>query len=499
MEVGIVGGGIGGMTTALLLRRSGKSVTLYEKSARLGGRLAFEEGGGYRIDQGPTIVLLPEMLLSILAECGIDRDALKLIECEPMYKIHYADGLSFTKWRDRTRQMEELERCFPGESAGFIRFMNEQERAFREGRAAFLNKAFLTKRSFFSASNVALLARLKAYKSVRAVAREYFRDERLIDAFSLQTLYIGGAPFRTPGLYSLLPYAEHASGVWYIQGGYASLARLMEEQLIRTGVQVRKEVRIDRLVVEKGRCEGVASGDTTWRHEAVVFNGETPLLQGLLPEGSAAAPSRALTPSSGCVLVYLGLNRRWEGACAHQFFLPPSLDAGLRQIFIQGRVPQEPSFYSFYPTALDDDAAPPGESVLYLLIPVPANGIDGGANWAQTAGPLVSQVLEEAERRGFPGLRDAIRWQRVRTPREAEADGLFRGGSFGLAPLLTQSAVFRPQFKASMLAGLYQTGASIHPGGGVPIVMQGARLLAQHMIKERYEWNSSNVLPNANG
>ena len=490
MKVDVIGGGIGGMMAALLLAKRGFAVRLLEKNARLGGRLAYESAhtglsgqSEYRIDQGPTIVLLPDMLLGVLEQAGIDRSALTLLECEPLCRIHYADGTVLHKWRDRRKQEEELERLFPGERDGYARFMRDMEQRFVAGKEAFLDRTFMRKRDFFTLRNMRLLASMRAYKSVRAVARSYFRDERLVDAFSLQTLYIGGAPFASPGLYALLPYAEHAFGVWYVKGGYASLVPVLERKLREQGVDVRLGTAVSQLIIEGGVCRGVVAGGERLMCDAVVFNGDYPQLGALLPEAEQANKRYAglrkrYEPSSGCVLVYLGVSRRWADSAAHQFFLPPSLERSLRRIFSDGRLPEEPSYYVFNPTVIDESAAPVGESVLYMLIPCPP---DAGIDWATEADALVRRVLADAERRAFPGLREAIRWQSVRTPADARADGLYMGGSFGIAPTLRQSALFRPQIVAPAPAGLYAVGASVHPGGGIPIVMQGAQLLAQHL------------------
>lgn len=480
MDIAIVGGGVGGMTAALLLSKQGMNVTIYERSAKLGGRLAYEEGGGYRIDQGPTIVLLPELLLSILEEAGIDRSRISLSACEPLYRIHYADGTIVHKYQNNSRQIEELDRQFPGESAGFERYMSDMAKVYEQGKPAFLDRPFLRKRDFFRIRNLKLLARLHAFKSVRRLAASYFRDERLIDAFSLQTLYIGGAPFRTPGLYSLIPYAEHAYGVWYLKGGYAGLADVLANELAERGVRVRLNAEVEELLTVGGACHGVRVQGEEIPYDAVVFNGDYPSISGLLPE-RASKFLKPYEPSSGCLLVYLGLGKRWPEAPVHQFFLPSRLNETLRQVFLEGRVPDEPSFYCFYPGAIDDSAAPEGESAMYMLVPVPSSD---RVDWEREAGPLAERVLEEAERRGFPGLRSAVRWMKIRTPRDAEADGLYGGGSFGISPLLTQSAVFRPQLSPLPVANLYAVGASTHPGGGVPIVMQGARLLVNHILKE---------------
>ena len=135
----------------------------------------------------------------------------------------------------------------------------------------------------------------------------------------------------------------------------------------------------------------------------------------------------------------------------------------------------------FNPIAIDPDAAPAGSSVLYFLVPVPAAP---ELDWDGAGGALADRVLERAEQLLLPGLRDSIRWRKQRTPRDAERSGLYRGGSFGIAPVLSQSGSFRPQVKPLPVEGLYAVGASVHPGGGIPIVMQGARLLSQTIAKE---------------
>lgn len=518
MEIGIIGGGIGGLTTALLLSKRGFQVTIYEKESELGGRMAYQsdETGRYRIDRGPTIILLPDMLLDILEEAGIERSRLPLMECDPLYTIHYADGTHFKKHRNQDMQLAELNRVFPDEKDGYLRYMRDMGEAFASGVDAFLNRPFMQKGHFYTWHNMKLLLQMKAYKSVRALAAEYFRDERLQDAFSLQTLYIGGAPFKSPALYTLIPYAEHAFGVWYLRGGYAGIISILRDELELRGVKVITNFQVDGLLIEDGNCSGITSNGELFKHDAVVFNGDFPYLANLLPERveggvrSTAPPkknhqrlggSSRLTaarkrqkpyePSSGCLLIYLGLNRRWEEAGIHQFFLPESLTKGLRQLFVERSVPVEPAFYSFYPTALDDHAAPEGESVMYLLVPVPPSG---EVVWEKHQEALVAYVLDEAERRGFPGLRNAIRWMDVRTPDDAEKEGMYRGGSFGIAPTLGQSAVFRPQIVPyPAINGLYSVGASVHPGGGVPIVMQGARLLADYLTKERMACSTQSV------
>ncbi|MFS0859574.1 phytoene desaturase family protein [Paenibacillus taichungensis] len=479
----IVGAGIGGLTSALLLNKQGWDVTIYERSSRVGGRIGYEQEGDYRIDQGPTIVLLPEMLLGILEEAGVDRSKIELLRCDPLYRVHYSSGRVMTKMTAREQQAKEIERLFPGESQGFSEFMKDMDTLFPAGRAAFLERAFPRKRDFFTPSLMSLMGRLRAHKSVRKAVGDYFQHEELLDAYSLQSLYIGGSPFGTPGIYSLLPYAEHEYGIWMVKGGYAALPAILEQELISRGGRIVLNTEVTGLSIKNGVCEGIETAAGAENVDAVIYNGDFPHLSGLLGQTLDGSRKRKpYRPSSGCVLIYAGVDKTWDDATTHQFFLPPSLDGSLREVFDRRRIPAKSSFYVFNPAALDETAAPPGQSVLYFLIPVPdADGVD----WSRESEALAERVLEEAEQRGFPGLREAIKWQKIRTPADAERDGLYGGGSFGIAPVLFQSGVYRPQPKPfPAIRGLYAAGASVHPGGGVPIVMQSARMAVNLLTEE---------------
>ena len=495
-RIAIVGGGIGGLTAALLLSKQGQEVTLFERAPQVGGRVAFEENGPYRIDRGPTIVLLPDMLMNTLKECGLPAESVELLRCDPLYRIHFKSGRTLTKVDGVEAQAVEIDKVYPGEGKGFIRFMKEMSALFPLGKAAFLERDFKTRRAFFSPSNLSLMARLKAFTSLRSAVGQYFHSEELKDAYSLQSLYIGGAPFRTPGIYTMLPYAEQAFGIWMLKGGYGELPRIMLKELERRGVQIHTGTTVESLLVTGGRCHGVIVQGERLSFDAVLYNGDFPHLDELLnpevvkegPSGRAVFPKRSYwlskrqyKPSSGCLLIYIAACKRWTDSLTHQFFLPESLNESLKDLFDGNSIPDQPSYYVFNPVALDDSAAPAGESVLYFLVPVPSNN---SIDWNTEAGPLADKILADAETRGFPGLAAHTVWRKVRTPADAEKEGMYGGGSFGIAPVLTQSGVFRPQPKPHNIQGLYAAGASVHPGGGVPIVMQGARLAVHELLKE---------------
>lgn len=476
MTIGIIGGGVGGLMTALFLTNEGRQVTIYEKENKLGGRLAFVTNGEYRIDQGPTIVLLPLMFLDLLEKAGVDTTSLRLLRCDPLYSMQFQDGSTYTKYADSEQQANEIIRLFPQDQQGFEKFLRDGKKRFEVGMDAFLTKTFSNSRDFWTFSNIRKLLELKPYQSVSQLMKGYFKDERLQQAYALQSLYIGGNPYQVPAMYSLVSFSEHEHGVYYVQGGYASLIPLLEKTLRDRGVTIHLGTEVETIVTNEGTVTGIQMNGKEIVHEAVVFNGEMPHLPHLLPD----VPKRKFAPSSSCYLMYIGSTKTYTSKPIHNYLMGPDFEGHMNAVFRSKTLPNQPSIYIFNPSVVDPSLAPKGNSVLYVLVPVPA-GSD--IDWTSVE-DWQEAILDRLEENGYDDLRKHTEWMEIRTPQTAELEGYYLGGNFGIAPTLGQSGVFRPQAKPTKFENLYAVGASTHPGGGIPIVMQGAYLTAEAIVKD---------------
>ncbi|MDZ5470290.1 phytoene desaturase family protein [Bacillus sp. 31A1R] len=476
MRVAIIGGGIGGMTTALLLSKRGVDVTIFEKEDHLGGRLSFVEEDGFRVDKGPTIVLLPEMIKEILSEAGVDSSSYELIKCDPLYRIHYPNGTDYIKYADPKQQIKEIQEKFPRDVDGFIQFMKDMDVRFKLGKKKILEKSFIRQSDFWNKETIQTLVKLKAYKNVFKQLSQYFNDERLMISYALQTLYIGGNPLSTPAIYSLVSYSEHEHGIYYIKGGYASIVQVLEKELRKRNVTIRLNSRVENIETRGFKAEHINVDGKKESFDQFVLNGDFPIAEKQLLQRE-----QNYTPSSGCLLLYFGLDKIYEDQLPHQFFIGENFVDSMKDIFERKQIPTHPSYYTFNPTVIDTTLAPSNQSVLYVLVPVPSGS---HINWSVQGRLLAERVINHMEENGFKQIRKHIKWQKIRTPGDAIYEGLFSGGSFGIAPTLFQSGVFRPQLKPFKEDNIFAVGASVHPGGGVPIVMQGAKLLADYLLRE---------------
>ncbi|WP_368915350.1 phytoene desaturase family protein [Exiguobacterium acetylicum] len=476
MKIGFVGAGVGTLHAALLLtaRHPGVEITIFEKEAHVGGRLRsvdFESGG--RIDEGPTIVLMPGKLKEQLAEAGVT--GVKLERVDPLYDLHFDDGTVVTKVSDVVDQAIAIERQF-GEGRGFYEFMHQKEKDYKTSVSKFLERGYRRKTELLHPEMMRPLLQMHALETAHDHLKRYFKSKYLRMAYSFPTFYIGGNPYTTPSIYGLIPYREQAEGVWYVKGGYFSLAERMYDTLVERGVRFVFEAPVERVVVDQGQAKEIVLQDGT--HEAfdqIVLNGEFPLMERLV-EGKQP---KTYTPSGGTLLLYFKMKGKVD-LPVHRFLMPNDLEPLMTNIFKKGRLPEHPAVYLFHPSQIDRSLTGTDDSVVYSLIPSPRGY--GVKDYEKV--DFVETVLEKIEHH-HPGFREKIQEMKIRTPNDAQAFGLYEGGSFGIAPTIRQSAALKTQAKPYPdIDRLYAVGASVHPCGGVPVVMMGATILVNRMEQE---------------
>jgi len=478
----IVGAGLGGLALAARLAHAGHDVTLLEKNSAPGGRCGTLDEGGYHFDTGPTLLLMPDVLDRLFSSLGANlSDYLTLTRMSPNYRLHFTDGTHFDFFSDPRRTAEVLEQIEPGAAAQFDRFLEEAGFCYRTARASFVERNFTTAGEFFTPGNLGLLYRMKAHYRLYQRICHFFKDERLRQAFSFQTMYLGISPFRSPALYSLLPYTELTEGIWYPQGGMHSLARAIARLAEERGCRIRYDAAVSRIETSGSKATGVTleSGERI-EADLVIANADLPyVVESLLPP----EPQRRWKFTSSGFLIHLGLNRRYEGVPHHSVFFSSDYARNFREIFEQKCLPRDPAFYLCRPTATDPTVAPPGCDVLYLLAPMPH--LEGKVDWSAAASTLRSRFFERLRGIGIEGLEESIVVERTWTPHDfASVLNLASGCAFGLSHDMLQVGYLRPHNRHRRWDNLYFVGASTHPGTGIPMVLFSAELVEQRIAKE---------------
>jgi phytoene desaturase len=477
----VIGSGFGGLAAAVRLGARGYAVKVLERLDAPGGRGYQHHVDGFTFDAGPTIITAPFLFEELWSLCGRRlADDVDLRPMDPYYKIRFHNGDTFTYRGDRAAMRAEVERFAPGEGANYDAFLAMSESIYRIGFERLGDTPF---NSIFDMLRVAPdLLRLQGYRSVYGLVSTFFKDERLRTIFSYHPLLIGGDPFRASSIFCLIAFLEKSFGVHSAIGGTGALARGLVSLIEGQGGEIRYGADVKQILLENGKAVGVELADgERLRAAIVVSNADSAWTYRNLVPASArrrwtdAKLDRAKY-SMGLFVWYFGVNRRYDDIGHHTILMGPRYRDLLKDIFRRKVLAADFSLYLHRPTATDPSVAPEGCDTFYALSPVP--NLQGGQDWAIEAEAYRKRIEMWLEANVLPDLSKHLVVSKVTTPVDFQLRlNATHGEGFGLEPLLTQSAWFRPHNRSEDVENLFLVGAGVHPGAGLPGVLSSARVL----------------------
>lgn len=477
----VIGAGFGGLAAAVRLGAKGYRVTVLDQLDQPGGRACVFRQDGFTFDAGPTIITLPFLFEELWEMCGKKlEDHVTLKPLDPFYTILYDDGSHFHAKAGREAMRQEVARISPDDLDGYDRFMVEAEKIYRLGFEELGHASFHALLPMLKA--IPGFVRFRADKSVYATASKFMKDERLRFAYSFHPLFIGGNPFEASSIYALVSYLEGRWGVHFAQGGTTSLVHGLVDLIKGQGSTVQCNAQVSEITVEDGRATGVTLADG--KHVAadiVVSNADaTWTYRNLVPSKARKRWSDKKIDkarySMSLFVWYFGTDRTYSDVDHHTLVLGPRYRGLIEDIFTNKILAEDFSLYLHRPTATDPLLAPEGCESFYVLSPVP--NLLGDVDWDVEAEPYRQRIEKVLTEKLLPDLKDHVVSSKIMTPLDfRDTLSSLHGAAFGLEPILTQSAWFRPHNKSEDIEGLYMVGASTHPGAGVPGVLSSARVL----------------------
>lgn len=485
-RVAIVGAGPGGLAAALLLAKQGAHVTIYEKDAQVGGRTkTVTAPGGYKFDIGPTFFLYPRILAEIFEACG-ERlaDHVELVKLDPQYHVVFEGGGDLKASPDIGRLAEEIAKVAPADAANVPRFMEENRRKLELFRPV-LEKAFDRPLDVLSPTMLQALPMMRPFSSVDGDLKRYFQDPRVRLAFSFQTKYLGMSPYQCPSLFTILSFLEYEHGVFHPIGGCGAISEAMAKLARKMGVDIKLSTPVDQVLYDNDRACGVVVEGVRHPADAVVINGDfAHAARRLIPEEHRPRwrdkKLKKARISCSTFMLYLGLEGDLGDLEHHTILLSDDYANNLEEIG-SCRLPTKPSFYVQNAARTDASMAPKGHSSLYVLVPVP--NLRSGTDWRTEAASFRAKTFERLKVLGLHDIERRIRYERVITPAGWEDEfAVNEGATFNLAHDLGQMLYFRPHNRFGK--GVYLVGGGTHPGSGLPVIYEGARITAKLLLDD---------------
>ena len=477
----VIGSGFGGLAAAVRLGARGDRVSVFERGDAVGGRARVHRLDGFVFDAGPTVVTAPFLFEELWALCGKKlSDDVDMRPVTPFYRIRFHDGTSFDYTGDAAHMRREVGRFSPGDVDGYERFVKMSEEIFKVGFEELAHVPFGTWTSMLRIAPS--MIKLESYRTVYGLVSKFVRDEKLRQVMSFHPLLVGGNPFSTTSIYTLIAFLERKWGVHFPMGGTGALVKGLVGLIEGQGSTVTCNTEVKEITVEGGRATGVrlASGDVV-KADVVVSNCDSAWTYKHLiaPEHRRTWTDARLERSRYSMSLfvwYFGTKVKYPDVAHHTILLGPRYKELLEDIFERKVLADDFSLYLHRPTATDPAMAPEGCDGFYVLSPVPH--LDAGVDWGARAEMYRKSIERYLSRTVMPGLEDNVVVSKLLTPQDFQDELLsFKGAAFGMEPVLTQSAYFRPHNQSEDIAGLYLVGAGTHPGAGMPGVLSSARVL----------------------
>src|SRR6476620_5413659 len=489
MRAAVIGSGFGGLALAIRLQASGFPTVLFEKRDQAGGRAYVYHDQGFTFDAGPTVITAPDCLRELFTLSGRSLDDyVELLSVKPFYRLFWQDGYRFDYSDDAELLEAQIAAKSPGDVAGYRRFLQYSEEVFHEGYEKLADVPFLNWSSMLSVAPQ--LIRLKAYRSVYGMVAKYIRDPHLRQLFSFHSLLVGGNPFTTTSIYTLIHCLERKWGVYFPKGGTGALVSALVKLFIELGGEIRFNSEVTEIMTVRSQVAGVITKKSSQEgfdlvvSNADVFHTYNQLLK-RTPQGRRMRRRLGkMNYSMSLFLIYFGTRRKYPNLLHHNILFGPRYRELLRDIFRRGRLADDFSLYLHAPSQSDPDLAPPGCETFYVLSPVPHLGkLD--LDWSVEGPRYAERILAYLEQCYMPDLRCEIVAQRIFTPRDFQVElNSHLGSAFSLEPRLLQSAYFRVHNRDENINGLYFVGAGTHPGAGIPGVVNSAKATAGVILQD---------------
>ncbi len=486
----VIGGGLGGLSAAIHLRAAGREVLLLEKNETFGGKCNHLEWEGYQFDTGPSLLTLPFVLEEVFTAAGRKlSDYLELVRLTPACRYTFADGTRFDAPGD-------IEGFRAAVAETFLDEVDALDKFLKEGKTLWDISAPMYLFNRFALSNVFKVGPLKALRGLSALwpqsmdsaLRKRFRDPRLIQLFSRYATYNGSDPARCPATFNVIAHAEMAYGSWHVMGGMVAMVRALERLAREMGVELRAEAEVrDIAFTSGGEVEAVNlhSGERVASRQLVINADAVTALTGPLFATHPKQPAwvkrwgKVEASCSGYVLL-LAMDRPVDGLACHNIFFNADYRDEFRDLFAQPRPLQDPTIYISIPGKVDPSQAPAGKEAWFVLVNAPS--LDRYDNWQ---GGYTEFILDKMQR-VVPGFdRSLVKWQKALPPSylkqryHAWHGSIYGPSSNGLFSTLTRMDNLGPTPQVAF------AGGSVHPGGGIPLVLTSGRLAAELLLKRR--------------
>lgn len=490
-RVGIIGAGLGGLSAAIYLKDFGYDVEIFEKNSNAGGKVNQYKNDEFTFDTGPSLLTMPTVVDDLLASCGLSFDDFpEIIPIEPIARNFFSDGTVMDTSSDVKKMIEEISHLSEEDALNYSSYLKYSKAIYDNSSELFLFEPIHEVKRLIrnhDISNLMNIFKLDVFSNVHRSNNRFFKDKKTLQLFDRYATYNGSNPYSAPATLNIIPYVEFGLGGYYIQGGMYKLIEYLENRIKEMGIKIHYNSPVDEIIIENKQAIGLKIDNEKISYDYILSNADVVYTFDELIHGYNFHSNRLkkLEPSLSGMVFLWGVEGNYNTLIHHNVFFSENYYKEFETIFTNRMPPDDPTVYIAITSKKDKKHAPDGHENWFVLVNMPY--LEKEINWKEVENKMKEKIFEKLKNYGI-NIQDKIKTEKILNPIDLEKMyNTNKGSIYGISSNTKTTAFRRPANKNKLIKNLYFAGGSVHPGGGMPLVILSGKHAATLIYENDYE------------
>ena len=478
-KINIIGSGIAGLAVAIRLSKKGYQVTIFEKNNYLGGKLSELKLGSFRFDKGPSLLTMPH-LIDELSEGDPNLILMPYTKLNTLTHYFFEDGTKIKATSTLNEFAKEISEKLNENETVVLNHLKKSAFYYKITSDLFLTQSLRKIKNFLNLKTlkgILCIPKLNLFRTMHYQNAITFKNKKTVQIFDRYATYNGSNPYKAPALLNIIPHLEFGFGAYLPKDGMHQITKHLQQLALSLGVEIKLNAPVEKINLQNNKVVGLTSNGVFYECDSVLSDIDIhSVYEHLLPKEFKPKKLLSQEKSSSAYVFYFGINKEFNELDVHNILFSENYKEEFDCLFNEQKPYHDPTIYINITSKLCKLDAPSNCENWFVMINAPHNTSKEPITYGSE---LRKQVLAKINRMLKTNLESYIIEEAVLDPYEIEMQTSSVGGSlYGNASNNKFSAFLRHANFSSSIKGLFFLGGSVHPGGGIPLCLLSAKIVA---------------------